>query len=85
MIIDLQKQIVINAIQQINMALDLDERTKSLGIVAISKQLPAKLRPTKYKLTCPSCRRQITEKNCKKTEYKYCPTCGQALDWSDDE
>lgn len=32
-------------------------------------------------LQCPRCRRILTNKNCIKKTYEYCPRCGQHLLW----
>ena len=35
----------------------------------------------KEMLQCPRCRRILTNKNCVKKTYEYCPRCGQHLLW----
>lgn len=43
----------------------------------LSKRIPKKTLTAKDKSICPCCCFQLLNK------YRYCPNCGQAIDWSD--
>ena len=49
-----------------------------LIIEALEKQIPKKLKDDGW-LYCPICGRDVLM-----DRFDYCPDCGQALDWSDD-
>ena len=44
----------------------------------LSRQIPKKTLTAKDKSFCPCCCFQLLNK------YRYCPDCGQAIDWSDE-
>ena len=48
------------------------------AIEALEKQIPKKLKDDGW-LYCPICGRDVLM-----DRFDYCPDCGQALDWSDD-
>ena len=63
-----------------------------MAIKALEKQIPKKPLPTKGAADmlganeplwgegeCPNCKHYI------RLPHKYCPTCGQAIDWSEEE
>ena len=69
-----------------SMCLTLDECRKhnnaiSMAIDALEKQVPKKP-PNHDGMVCPSCNSKARYGH--PYEY-YCPHCGQAIDWSDDE
>jgi hypothetical protein len=47
------------------------------------KNTPLKLRVTTSTLRCGNCNKQLTNRGCTHSEYKYCRWCGQAIDWSE--
>ena len=63
----------------------LNEKFKAINIAseAIDKQIPKKpIEKSPWVYHCPRCdSRTIEEAFIKK--FKFCPDCGQALDWSD--
>lgn len=50
----------------------------SVALNALEKQIPKKLKDDGW-LYCPICGRDVLM-----DRFDYCPDCGQALDWSDD-
>ena len=54
------------------------EAALKLAISALEKQIPKKLKDD-GRLYCPICGRDVLL-----DRFNYCPDCGQALDWSDD-
>ena len=69
-----------------SMCLTLDECIKhnkaiSMAIEALEKQVPKKA-PNHDGMVCPSCNSKARYGH--PYEY-YCPHCGQAIDWSDNE
>lgn len=53
------------------------EAALKLAISALEKQIPKKLKDDGW-LYCPICGRDVLM-----DRFDYCPNCGQALDWSD--
>lgn len=47
----------------------------------VDKATPKKLVATKHTRRCPSCARQMSNINNAHPNVKFCPNCGQALDW----
>lgn len=47
----------------------------------VDKATPKKLVATKHTRRCPSCDRQMSNINNVHPNVKFCPNCGQALDW----
>ena len=74
-----------------SMCLTLDECTKhnkaiSMAIEALEKQIPKKPTMGKYGHAECACCGWVVESFCGDLEqYSFCPNCGQAIDWSDDE
>ena len=75
---------------------DLAIKAKELAIRALRKQIPQKAKAeyiaqggviTCFEThVCPNCDRNLYDDEAGITVYyDYCPDCGQALDWSDDE
>ncbi len=62
----------------------LDDKVCELAIDSLERQIPKKpivLRKF-HDLRCPVCKGYVeTEVD----EYRYCPTCGQRIDWSEQE
>ena len=57
-----------------------------LAIEALEKQIPKKPTRGKYGHTECACCGWVVESFCGDLEqYPFCPNCGQAIDWSDDE
>lgn len=54
-----------------------------MGADALEKQLPKKVCLTFGNYYCHNCHSRISRKNTKL--FRYCPECGQALDWSDND
>ena len=54
-----------------------------MGVQALEKQMSKKLiEKNPWIYTCPCCNSQDTHTLVKR--FAYCPDCGQALDWSDE-
>lgn len=51
----------------------------------IERATPTKLRKTRFTRRCPSCNRQMSDFKNAHPNIKFCPNCGQALDWSEYE
>lgn len=51
----------------------------------IERATPTKLRKTSFTRRCPSCNRQMSNSKNAHLNIKFCPNCGQALDWSKGE
>ena len=51
----------------------------------IERATPTKLRKTRFTRRCPSCNRQMSDFKTAHPNIKFCPSCGQAIDWSKDE
>lgn len=47
----------------------------------VERATPKKLVATKCTRRCPSCNRQMSDINNAHPNMKFCPNCGQALDW----
>lgn len=47
----------------------------------VERATPKKLVTTRYTRRCPSCNRQMSGINNAHPNMKFCPNCGQALDW----
>ena len=65
-----------------------------IGIEALKKQIPQKLNETEaypHRLFCPKCfftlafNKDNADFIKSNQIYNYCPACGQALDWGEDE
>ena len=73
---------------------DLAIKAKELAIEALRKQIPQKA-DTKHQtwygiitrletFVCPNCKGSLYDEK-RNVYHNYCPDCGQAIDWSDDE
>ena len=51
----------------------------------IDRATPTKLIKTKHTRRCPSCNRQMSNFKNAHPNIKFCPNCGQSLDWGEDE
>ena len=51
----------------------------------IERATPTKLRKTSFTRRCPSCNRQMSDSKNVHLNIKFCPSCGQALDWNEYE
>lgn len=49
----------------------------------VERATPKKLVATRHTRRCPSCNRQMSDINNAHPNMKFCPNCGQALDWQD--
>lgn len=47
----------------------------------VERATPKKLVATKHTRRCPACNRQMSDINNAHPNMKFCPNCGQALDW----
>lgn len=66
----------------------ISDDVKDMCIEALKKQTPQKLscKGIGYETYCQSCGLLISEYDDENHfRYDYCPNCGQALDWSDEE
>ena len=67
---------------------DRDKETLRAARAIVKKEIPRKITSwtggsyISTKAHCPYCNRGIKTKH--KKHWKYCPNCGQALDWSDE-
>ena len=62
------------------------ESALALAIDALEKQIPKKPAMGKYGHTECACCGWVVESFCGDWEqYPFCPNCGQAIDWEDDE
>ena len=54
------------------------------GIQALEKQIPKKViwKYAFYWACCPNCKNNIYDEE--KEKFKFCPDCGQALEWSEE-
>lgn len=50
---------------------------------ATDKSTPLKVKGTTSTIRCPNCNKQLTNRGCTHSNYKFCKWCGQAIDWSD--
>ena len=53
--------------------------------IQMKRATPTKLIKTKHTRRCPSCNRQMSNSKNAHPNIKFCPNCGQALDWGEDE
>lgn len=51
----------------------------------VERATPKKLVATRHTRRCPSCNRQMSDINNAHPNMKFCPNCGQALDWIDED
>lgn len=65
----------------------MEEMSKSMYLLQelVERATPKKLVATRHTRRCPSCNRQMSDINNAHPNMKFCPTCGQALDWRDEE
>lgn len=65
----------------------VEDTVEALRIVQklVDKATPEKVVLTTSTIRCPSCNKQLTNRGCSHSEYKYCRWCGQAIDWSGTE
>ena len=74
---------------------DRDKEALEFAVKAVEKQIPKKVK--REFLTaiggaitcieaeiCPNCGKDIYDDEVEVSYYEYCPECGQALDWSDE-
>ena len=68
-----------NAIRHIKTSVDIDPWAMDIAVEAMKKQIPKK--PTLHEgwLYCSVCKKDILME-----AYKFCPDCGQRIDWSDE-
>jgi predicted RNA-binding Zn-ribbon protein involved in translation (DUF1610 family) len=65
----------------------MEEMSKSMYLLQelVERSTPKKLVATRHTRRCPSCNRQMSDINNAHPNMKFCPNCGQALDWRDEE
>ena len=83
-----QQEAINHIMQQIQVNTDSIEDThEALHIIQklVDKATPERVVLTISTIRCPSCNKQITNRGCLHTNYKFCKWCGQALDWSETE
>lgn len=73
-----QIQIDIASIKDTNEALHIVQKL-------VDKATPKKVVLTTSTIRCPSCNKQLTNRGCLHSDYKFCKWCGQILDWSKKE
>ena len=63
---------------------DRDKEALQTAITALEKQVPKKViwKYAFYWACCPNCKNNIYDEE--KEKFKFCPDCGQALEWSDE-
>ena len=61
-----------------------DIEALKVGISALEKQIPKKViwKYAFYWACCPNCKNNIYDEE--KEKFKFCPDCGQALEWSEE-
>lgn len=61
----------------------MEEMSKSMYLLQelVERATPKKLVATRHTRRCPSCNRQMSDINNAHPNMKFCPNCGQALDW----
>ena len=67
------------AIRHIKTSVDVDEWAVEIAVDAMKKQIPKKPTLDKGWLYCSVCGKDILMEG-----YKFCPDCGQAIDWSEE-
>lgn len=63
----------------------IEDTHEALHIVQklVDKATPKKVVLTISTIRCPSCNKQLTNRGCSHSDYKFCRWCGQAIDWSE--
>lgn len=51
----------------------------------VERATPKKLVATRHTRRCPACNRQMSDINNAHPNMKFCPNCGQTLDWRDED
>lgn len=51
----------------------------------VERATPKKLVATRHTRRCPACNRQMSDINNAHPNMKFCPNCGQALDWRNED
>lgn len=65
---------------------ELEQENKSLKEEnKVLKERATPKKPTEILLRCPNCNHKVGFNYYVDKHVDYCPTCGQALDWSDEE
>lgn len=61
----------------------MEEMSNSMDCLKelVERATPKKLVSTRHTRRCPSCNRQMSDINNAHPNMKFCPNCGQALDW----
>ena len=62
---------------------EISDEEKSVVLIALRKQIAMKPINTGVSLECPACKRILTKVGAVKKSYKYCPKCGQHIDWGE--
>ncbi len=73
---------------------DRDKEALEFAVKAVEKQIPKKVKREFLAVggaitcieaeICPNCGKDIYDDEVEVSYYEYCPDCGQALDWSDE-
>lgn len=80
-----------NAIRHIQTATDVDPWAVEIAIEALEKQIPKKPEVLIDTWLCPTCAEKVEYQTMLRDSvlyngcYDFCPNCGQAIDWSDEE
>ena len=64
-----------NAIRHVKSALDVDPWAMSIAVDAMKRQIPKRAADGK---SCTNCGKDMWME-----DYKFCPNCGQRIDWSE--
>ena len=64
------------AIRHIQTAVDVDPWAAEIAVEAMKRQIPKRVADGK---SCPNCGKDMWME-----EYKFCPDCGQKIDYGDD-
>ena len=65
---------------------DRDKEALEFAVKAVEKQIPKKIKTVYLETICPYCGKifYVGDPNTVMI-YNFCPDCGQALDWSDED
>ena len=73
------------AIRHIQTAVDIDQWAVEIAVGAMEKRIPKKVRVTTSTKRCSVCGRQLSGIGNIHPVRNYCQSCGQAIDWTEDE
>ena len=62
-----------------------DYKANEMAVQALEKQIPKKPIFYAHDYYCSVCNSLVGNNECEWKRFKYCDTCGQKLDWSDED